>query len=147
MAKDVSDTLLSAASLLFTVVGILYGMWYESISATLKTKVEKFAENNVKSFIEVSHVLWGRALPLIMLAAPLGFVFLPDAVTICVQAWSQVGAHGLSAWHAYDSIRTAFCLVVSASLVLGVHTAILGVRLLRLRSSLKVPSPRSPRSQ
>jgi hypothetical protein len=49
MAKDLSDTLLSAAALLFTVVGILFGLWYPNITAALATEIKKYKEDNVRT--------------------------------------------------------------------------------------------------
>lgn len=137
MKDETLANLLSASSLLLAVVGVLYGLWYAEISTALTTTVHQHRENNEKGFSDVSSVLFSRAVPLTVLAAPLGLIFLPDALKIVVDSRVLYGASQGS----YDAVRTAFCFVVIFSLAIGLHAAIRVFRLILLRSKLN-PGPK-----
>jgi len=134
MENQLSD-LLSASSLLLAVVGVLYGLWYAEIHAALDLPVDRHPENNQVAFDRATSALITRAIPLALMAATLGLIFLPDMVTIFSESWSLYKALRLSPSH-YDAVRTAFCLVVIFSLSIGAHTAALVFRLMAHRSKL-----------
>lgn len=68
--------LLSAASILLAVVGILYGLWYGEIKDALKEKVAAHPEDNGKAISHVSSVLSTRAIPLLVAASSVSVIFL-----------------------------------------------------------------------
>ncbi len=135
MAKYLSD-LLSAASLLLTVAGILFGLWYPNITEALATEVKKYKADNVRACKVVSNVLWSRALPLTLIAVPLGLIFLPDAISVTAETLACLRFGSAGHRCRYDAIGTAFCLVVVASLALGLNTARLSMKLLAHRLRL-----------
>jgi hypothetical protein len=119
ISSESTGDLLSAASLLLTVVSILYGLWYPEIIKAIETEVPSHPQNRVKPHKEVSAVLWYKAIPLAIIAAPFGLIFLPDAVAVVCRAIRILISSGEGG---YDAVETAFCVVVLFSLAIGVYT-------------------------
>lgn len=104
--------LLSAASLLLTVLGVVYGTWYTEIISALDEKPPDQLANRGDIRRKVRGALCGKAFPLTLAAVVLTVLFLPDAVTIAFGGLRSVGALGLKALCEYNAVKAAFCLVV-----------------------------------
>ena len=124
--------LLSAASLLLAVVGVLYSLWYSAIADALATKVPEHAANRVKPRHEGGAVLCSKAAPLAFASTAVGLVFLPPAFLLAANPAETFERMGCSYISNYDPISTAFCLVVMFSLVLAGHSFTQTVRLILL---------------
>lgn len=128
--------LLSAASLLLAVVGVLYGLWYPELMAALAVKMPQHKEDRVAPHRRVSSTLLSRAVPLALGFSVLALVFLPDALAILIISLRHFRDEGVAALHRYDPVRTSFCLVVAFALSLAAHVVWLVIRLVKLRRRL-----------
>jgi hypothetical protein len=129
--------LLSAASLLLAVVGVLYALWYPEITAALAESVPDYKEDRVKPYRRVHSVLIGRALPLSFAALTLGLIFLPDAVRITWKSLLAYYAKPGAFQSTYGAVETAFCFVVVFALAIAGHAFVLAYKLNRLRMKLR----------
>lgn len=126
---------ISAASLLMAVVAILYGAWYQEIMQAVKVAVPK--HDKQINFMLVNNVLVSRCLPLTVMAVIVFLVFLPDTIDIVQHSLSVLGEMGVKSYSKYDSVRTAFCLVVFVSFAIAVHLCRLTITLMEVRRKLK----------
>jgi hypothetical protein len=130
--------LLSAASLLLAVLGVLYGLWYPEIIAALDRKVPDFAEDCKGPYRHVSSVLYGRALPLTVAALGVSLIFLPDALKAVRDTILGYQVQGVACIRSYSAVYTAFCFVVAMSMAIAIHLAFFSAKLGRLCKRLKV---------
>jgi len=126
---------ISAASLLMAVVAILYGAWYQEIMQAVKITVPK--HDKQINFMLVNNVLVSRCLPLTAMAVIVFLVFLPDMIEIVQHSLSVLGVMGVKSYSKYDSVRTAFCLVIFVSFAIAVHLCRLTITLMAVRRKLK----------
>jgi hypothetical protein len=124
--------LLSAASLLLAVLGVLYGLWYPEIIDALGIKVPEYAEDRKRPYREVSSVLYSRALPLTIASLGVSLIFLPDAIKIVKDTVLEFQVQGITHLKNYSAVRAAFCFVVAMSITIAVHLTILSVKLSHL---------------
>lgn len=132
-SSKMSD-LLSAASLLLTVLGIVYGAWYMEIVNSLELAIPDHIEDRGAVRRTVSSALYGKAVPLASAALILMAVFLPDALAIGVGALSSFNGVGVSALRRYSAVEAAFCLVVALA---GGLAAYLFYFVFRLKAKLR----------
>jgi hypothetical protein len=123
--------LLSAASLLLTVVAILYGLWFPEIAAALDYEVAKQKVDNKGSHKKAKMILLTKALPLAIIAIALLLVNLPDALSIAADSVKRAEAVGWQARHEFSAVRTSFVVVTFILGVLGIHTLVSAVQLKR----------------
>jgi len=128
--------LLSSASLLLAVLGVLYGLWYPEIIAALEIKVPDFVEDRKRPYRQVSSVLYSRAFPLTIAAIGVSLIFLPDALKIVSDTVIEYQAQGIAYIRNYSAVHTAFCFVVAMSIAIAVHLTIFSVKLSRLSKRL-----------
>lgn len=126
---------ISAASLLMAVVAILYGAWYQEIIQATKLNVPK--HDKQIPLLAVNNALFFRSLPLALMAVVVFFVFLPNVIEILLHSISVLEKHGLQSYLFYDSVRTAFCLVVFVGCGIGLHVCFLTKKLFEMRRQLK----------
>jgi len=126
--------LLSAASLILAVVGILYGLWYPEIQKVLEKEVPKHVEDRGFIHREISSTLLSRSLPLAFLAILISLIFLPDTIKYLLEILTQIGTGGISKFISdYNAVSTAFCAVEFLTISIGIHTLILSGKLIRMR--------------
>ncbi len=132
------NDILTAASLLLTVVGILYGLWYPEIMATLAQPIPKHVQDRQIPRDKVTAVLTSRAIPLSVAAALVALVFLPESASITAAAVLRLRELGPAAYlGAYDTVRTAFCAVELLAVGIGIHSFLLLAKLTALRNKLE----------
>jgi hypothetical protein len=111
--------LLSASTLLLTVMTILYSLWYTEITNACALRVDDKAENRREAYIEARRVLWSKAIPLTIAALVLFAVNLPDGYAIAQHAanalWTKTNAP-------YNAVRTTFVAVLTVLGFLAGHT-------------------------
>lgn len=129
--------LLSAASLLMTVIAILYSLWYPELTKILEIKPSQYKEDNIGPMRQVLRVLLGKALPLSVMALIVAFVFLPDAVKICIEGYTEFKIKGCNAFINYDAVRTAYVLVFTFSIVLALYVVTVSWKVLQLWRELR----------
>jgi len=128
--------LLSAASLLLAIVGVIYGLWYPEITTVLDKNYPQFKEDRQPHAKKVNGVLIGRALPLSIFSSMLLFVFLPDSICITYYSGVNYFQNGINALKDYSAVNTAFCFVVIFAAAIAFHAIYLTFRLWRLKKSL-----------
>lgn len=101
--------LLAAASLLLTVVTVLYSLWYSEIATASKREIKDQAANRMSDFKECRGVLLWKAIPLFVVTVALVAINLPDAYQIVTDAFKEAGK---SPPATYSAIRTTFVAVV-----------------------------------
>jgi hypothetical protein len=127
-ASKMSD-LLSAASLLLTVLGVVYSTWYPEIVNAIGMAIPDHIANRGAVRQMVRAALYGKALPLALAATILTVIFLPDALTIACGALGSFRSLGRSAFREYNAVQAAFCLVVVLTAALAVYLFFLVCRL------------------
>jgi len=124
--------LLSAASLLMAIVGVLYGLWYGDITSSLTMALPQHLEDRQKPLSEARLVFWGKAFPLVLASASVTLVFMPPALTIIAKSFCGYFAYGYM--FTYDPIATSLVLVEVFVCALFVHSL---VRLVKLRQKIR----------
>jgi hypothetical protein len=130
--------LLSAASLLLTVLGVVFGAWYAEIIAAIGMPIPAHAPDRtpVRDAVRAARA---KALPLALASVMLTAIFLPDAITIVGSGIHAFWTLGCGAFHQYDAVQAAFVLVVVLIGALAVYLLSLVFRLFgRLR---KIAAP------
>jgi hypothetical protein len=111
--------LLAAASLLLTVITILYSLWYPEISGALKLPIDEHPRNNEEAYRKCRALLIWKTIPLSIVALVLFLINGRDALCIVGHALAQLGATAVAP---YSAVRTAFVVVVLVLAFLGGHT-------------------------
>lgn len=117
---EMSD-LLSAASLLLTVLGIVYGTWYPEITQAIDVEIPGNKPNRIPVRRKVHRVLWAKSFPLAVSAIAVTIVFIPDALAIAAGGLGALREKGLGAFPAYSAVQAAFCVVVVLTGVLAMY--------------------------
>ncbi|MEY2487738.1 MAG: hypothetical protein QOH39_3386 [Verrucomicrobiota bacterium] len=111
--------LLAAASLLLTVITILYSIWYPEVSEALKLPIDEHPLNNKEAHGKCRALLMAKVIPLAIVATALCFINFPDTWEIVIDATAQLRRPV----HAdYSAVRTAFVVVELVLAFLAVHT-------------------------
>lgn len=113
--------LLSAASLLLAVIGVLYGQWYREIVGALDIKIPDLILDRELPRKQVSTVLFGRSIPLALAASAMALIFFPEAFQIIYESIINYQTKGLLAIYDYDAVRTSFVFVEILAIVLAAH--------------------------
>ncbi len=74
--------LLSAESLILTVVSGLLALWYSDLQTALRLEKKLRVEDRGPEIAAMTHTLWRRAIPLTMLAAAATVVFAPNSIEL-----------------------------------------------------------------
>ncbi|MEN3068818.1 hypothetical protein [Uliginosibacterium sediminicola] len=129
--------LLSASSLLMAIAAILFSLWYADISKALETEPKTHREDNVAARKSVTAILFGKALPVAIMALAVSLIFLPDAIKLAKESWLYYTQSGYAALiNQYDAVKTAYCFVTILSAVLAVYMWVLVLQLISLRRRL-----------
>jgi hypothetical protein len=127
--------LLSAASLLMTVIAILYSLWHNDLEAGLKIYPGRPADNR-PSERKIFALITTKAFPLAAMAWATSLVFMPQAISLSISSirhWADLHGDG----YRYNAVSTAFCLVVVFSLILTGYTSAMLAGLIRLWLTLR----------
>jgi hypothetical protein len=111
--------LLAAASLLLTVVTILYSLWYPEVSEALKLPIDPHPLNNKDAHSKCRGLLIGKVIPLAIVATALSVINFPDAWQIVTDAAAQLRRPVRAG---YSAVRTAFVVVEVVLAFLAAHT-------------------------
>jgi D-alanyl-lipoteichoic acid acyltransferase DltB (MBOAT superfamily) len=124
--------LLSSASLLLAVLGVLYGIWYPEFIEALNVKVPKFTEDRNRPYRRVTSLLYGRAIPLSVASFVVSLIFFPDALKIIGFSIQDYQLNGFAALYDYNAVNTAYCFVIVMSIAIACYITYLSVKLGRL---------------
>jgi len=109
--------LLSAASLLLTVLTILYSLWLPEITAASNVPVDQFPANRKETHRASRTVFLSKALTLCSAALVLMLAMSPPAIEIM----HRPIANNLES---YDAVATIFVVVISVLVLLSLHTIV-----------------------
>jgi hypothetical protein len=123
--------LLSAASLLLAVIGLLYSAWYKEITGAIRMPVAEHREDRGSAIREVKRVFAARTLPLAVAAGALAVTLFPDFAAILADSAGVILSEGVGSLRRYDAVRTLFCTVGALAAYLAVHVAALAWRVRR----------------
>ena len=111
--------LLAAASLLLTVITILYSIWYPEISEALKLPIDEHPLNNKEAHGKCRALLISKVIPLAVVATALFLINFPDTWHIVSDGLAQLHSPARAG---YNAVRTAFVVVEVVLAFLAVHT-------------------------
>jgi len=113
--------LLSSASLLLTLIALLYGLWYQEIVQAIDTDVPPQPKDFKAPYKRVRGVYWAKANPLLIATIVLTVVFAPESVKILVTSINEARNSGAAAIWEYDAVSTSLLLVNLGSAFFAVH--------------------------
>jgi hypothetical protein len=130
--------LLSSASLLLTIVTVLYGLWNPGIKDAMDIDPPDYKAQAVKPLNDVNSAIWKRALPLALAAILVALVFAKDAIELIWSSYRSYSTLGIiSTLKKYDAVGTAFVLVVILSFAIAVQLSLDCKKLFNKRRELR----------
>jgi len=127
--------ILSAASLLLTIVTVLYALWYPELIEGLKIKIPAHKEDRPGPLSKINKVIYSRALPLFISSVLVSVVFIPDIINIlkdAYEAWAQSDGDIPN----YSSVKSAICIVVAFSIFMSLHVGFMLVKMLNIKRNM-----------
>ncbi len=128
--------ILSAASLLLTIVTVLYALWYPELIEGMEIKIPNHKEDRPGPLSEINKVIYSRALPLFISSVLVSVVFIPDVINILNEvneAWAQSDGEIPN----YSSVKAAICIVVVFSIFMSLHVGFMLVKMLNIKRNMK----------
>ncbi|MCG5497503.1 hypothetical protein [Ectothiorhodospira variabilis] len=130
------NELLTAASVLLAITGVLYALWHDDIVNAISMVMPQHKEDRGEFEKKLKSVLLSRAIPLLMATLCIMLVYLPPSIGIILSSFQGYRAFGLEQFQNYDSIATSFVLVEVFTSVLAIQSAVYVWKLLsKLRAS------------
>lgn len=134
-----TSDLLASESLLFTLIGVVFSIWYPELSRATDTRVPEHLTDADAERKFVGDALLLKALPLLSADILVVLVFLPDTMKIVVAALRELARSGLGAFRDYDAVQAALVLVTILAAALAAYTVYIAQRLHALRRALAMP--------
>lgn len=103
--------ILSATSLLLTIITVLYGLWYGEINEAINIKVSKHKEDNKCALDQVESILKFKANPLFIACLILVGTMIAEVVPIVRDGIRIIIKYRLQCFQYYDSVRMIYCIV------------------------------------
>ncbi|KKA46005.1 hypothetical protein [Salinivibrio sp. KP-1] len=130
------NELLTAASVLLAITGVLYALWHDDIVSATSMVMPPHKENRGEFKKTLKSVLWSRAIPLLLATLCIMLVYLPPSVGIIASSLRGYCSLGFDNFKNYDPIATSFVLVEVFTSVLAVQSVVYVWKLLsKLRAS------------
>jgi hypothetical protein len=114
------NELLTAASVLLAITGVLYALWHDDIVSALSLKMPQHKEDRGEYDKKLESVLWSRAVLLLLATLCIMLVYLPPSIGIVLSSFSGYSSLGFENFKNYDPIATSFVLVEMFTSVLAV---------------------------
>lgn len=131
-----ASEVLNSASLLLTVVTVLFALWYPEMKDASMVTVPLHLEDAAHQRETVWEALAARVLPLLLGTALIALTFLPIVVAELAKSWHNVRREGLAAMTDYDPATIALTGVVALALFLAWVLFHLARQLLSLKRRL-----------
>jgi hypothetical protein len=113
--------LLASASLLLTLIGLLYALWYPEIVQALDIKKKPHPQDRIHDHKRVKDVFFSRAVPLAVAAVALTTVFTPALLKIVFNSGRHAFTTGWRAILDYDPVSTSLVLITIGSGLFSWH--------------------------
>jgi hypothetical protein len=107
--------LLSSASVLLTLIALLYSLWYQEIVQAIDTEVPVNKQDRKPAHKRVKGVYSTKARPLTVAAFILTVVFAPDTVRILCTSVKHASEGGLRSILDYNAVSSSLVLVTVGS--------------------------------
>jgi hypothetical protein len=131
-----SGDLLSAESLILTIVSGVLALWYSEIQTALHLEKRLRVEDRKPEIDVMTRTLWRRAVPLTLIAGAAAAVFAPNSIRLLHRAKPLVADGDTPP---YDPIAVSIVAVNIGMAVVAIYAAALAVSLLRRRRSFREP--------
>lgn len=119
------------------IAAILFSLWYADIAKALEISAKPHRADNVGNLQSVKRVLYAKAIPVAVMAGLVTIIFLPDALSLCIETWKTNQKEDWKKIFAdYDAVRTAYFYVTILSLVLAIYMFNLVAQLVKLKKKL-----------
>lgn len=125
------DSLLTAASVLLALIGVVYALWYEELKQASEREMPRHQEDREPILGHLRSVFWSRAVPLTVASLSVTAVFVPPAVEIVVESAKQYVRIGIGNIGNYDAIATSVVLIEVFLMMLSVQVSATMIRLRR----------------
>lgn len=119
--------LLSSASLLLTLIALLYGLWYQQIVSAIEIAVESQPADRKPAHKYARSVQWTKAVPLAIATLVLTAVFAPESLAIVIASLKSIAGFGW--FRHYDAVSTSLVLVNLGSALFSAHLLSLVIKL------------------
>lgn len=116
------NDLLSSASLLLTIITVLYSLWYKEIVDALNIPIPQHKEDRTPCIKEIKLVLFHKAMPLSLASAVIGIINLPPAIEIAHFSVKNLISKGFQSINDYCPVRTSYEFVVILMIYITIHT-------------------------
>jgi hypothetical protein len=120
MTTPVSGDLLSAASLLATIISLLYSIWYGEIKEAQGAEIALQKADRGPAIERVRATLWYRAVPLLGSAGLLVVILLPSTIEIILSTWEACFGPGTRL--SYNPVEACFVAVYLVIIMLAAVT-------------------------
>ena len=114
--------ILSATSLLLTIITVLYGVWYSEINNTIDLKKPLHVEDGGLLYKTVVSVLKHKAVPLFIASLSLTLIMLGQVVGIIEEACTIIFINKWSSFKYYDVVKMIYCTVFVFSFSISLYT-------------------------
>ena len=125
--------ILSAASLLLTIVTVFYALWYPELIKAIDKKVPTHREDRSGPLSEINKILLSRAIPLFLSSFVVSIIFMPDAIDIIVESINREDG----VIYKYNSVKMAICIVVFFAIGITIHSGNMLIKIINKRIELK----------
>lgn len=130
------NELLTAASVLLAITGVLYALWHDDIVNAISMVMPQHKEDRGEFDKKLKSALWSRAIPLFIATVCIMLVYLPPSIGIILSSFQGYRSLGLEYLQNYDPIATSFVLVEVFTSVLAIQSVVYVSKLLfKLRAS------------
>jgi hypothetical protein len=121
--------ILSSATLLLTLIGLIYSVWYPELMEVLEIKVPEYREDRKKPLRKVRSAFTTKALPLAIFSTLLTLAFTPIAISVVRISIRTFLEDPWSYMSKYDPVSTVFFLVIVGTAIFAVHLIFVFVHL------------------
>lgn len=130
------NELLTAASVLLAITGVLYAMWHDDILGATSMVMPQHYEDREAFKKHLQSVFWSKAIPLCVATLCISMVYLPPTISIAIASTREYALLGLKNVNNYDPIATSFVLVEAFTAVLATQSIVYVWKILsKLRAS------------
>jgi hypothetical protein len=130
--------LLSSASLLLTIITVLYALWNPNIKTAMELEIPDYKAQAVKPITDVSSAIRTRAVPLALAACTVALVFAKNATELICDSFRSYSSLGVArTLGSYDAVGTAFVVVVILSFAIAVQLILDSKALFEKRKKLR----------
>jgi hypothetical protein len=128
------DSLLTAASVLLALIGVVYALWYEELKQAIERDMPRHQEDKAPILDHLRSVYWSRAVPLTVASLCVTAVFLPPTIELTIKSARQYARSGIANIGNYDAVATSVVLVEVFLIMLSVQV---GATMIRLRRHIR----------